>query len=295
MASAPSAPSNTAARVPLADSPGAFRIGNLVDPMRKRFIKALFYGPPGAGKTTLAGTAADVDSMLDVLAIQFEGGHESLQDNDRIENAEMIDVVRINRMEQLKKLYEFLLVHQKLRDNDNEEELEKLQRMAFGIPPEEPVDRIRKYYTVIIDSLTEVEAQNLATALKLDAVGIESAGEAEKAGWDEFRLNNHTMQRIIRAFRDLDMHVLFICAQRYDQDELKRYHYYPSLTGKLGVQVQGFVDVVGWLVVGTNEQGKPARRLAVQPHTGPKADAKNRFSRYKEPYFEDPKMIDLMK
>lgn len=295
VASAPSAPSNTPARIPLADSPGAFRIGSLVDPMRKRYGKFMFYGPPGAGKTTLAGSSVDVESMRDVLAIQFEGGHEVFLDNDNIKNPELIDLVRIKQVEQLQKLYEFLLHHCRARDKGDEAAMEKLQRMVFGIPDGEPIDRLRSYHTVIIDSLTEVEAQNLAKAQKLDAVGIEHAGEVEKTGWDEFRLNNHTMQRMIRAFRDLEMNVIFICAQRYDQDELKRYHYSPQLTGKLSTQVQGFVDVVGWLMVGTDADNKPARRLAVQPHSGPKADAKSRFAAYKEPYFNSPVMLDLMK
>lgn len=303
-AAAPQAPSNSPVRKPLPDTPGAFRVGALVDPMRKRYIKALFYGAPGSGKTTLAGSAVDVEPMQDVIYIRAEGGQEVLLDNDRIENPELIDDVPINRMEQLQKLYTFLQNHCRARDKGNDEMLIRLQNAVFygdidptGVP-NNPVlyegDRLRRYHTAIIDSLTEVEAQNLATALKLDAVGVDMAGDADPAGWPEYRLNNHTMQRTIRAFRDLDMNVIFICAQGYNQDEMKRYHYSPALTGKLATQVQGFVDVVGWLVVGQDDKGLPMRKLAVQPHTGPKADAKSRFAAYKEPHFLDPVMLDLM-
>lgn len=292
------------ARKPLSDSPGAFRIGALMDPTRKRFIKLLLYGSPGAGKTTLAGTAVDVEPMRDILAIQFEGGEEVLEGNPRIENSDLIDVVRISSMVQLVKLYSFLQNHSRARNKDDEEALIKMQNAVFhgdisdkGEPNNPNLydgDRLRRYNTVIVDSLTEVEAANLATTLNLDVQGIESGGDSQVAGWDEYRKNNHTMQRNIRAFRDLDMHVIFICAQSYMQDERKRFHYTPALTGKLATQVQGFVDVVGWLVVGQDEQGKSLRRLAVQPHTGPAADAKSRFSRYTEPYFDNPKMVDLM-
>jgi hypothetical protein len=303
-AQAPSAPSNTAPRRPLPDSPGAFRIGALVDPMRKRYGKFLFYGAPGSGKTTLAGTSVDIEPMRDVLAIQFEGGEEVLRDNDRIENDDLIDVVRIKEMAQLVKLYSFLQNHCRARDKGDEEMLIRMQNAVFhgdiddtGAPNNPNLyegERLRRYHTVIIDSLTEVEAQNLATTLNLDAQGIEVGGDTQTAGWDEYRKNNHTMQRNVRAMRDLDLNVIFICAQSYTQDELKRFHYGPAMTGKLATQIQGFVDVVGWLIVGLNEAQKPVRRLAVQPHTGPKADAKNRFAKYKEPYFEDPTMEDLM-
>jgi hypothetical protein len=207
-------------------------------------------------------------------------------------------------MAQLVKLYSFLQNHCRARDKGDEEMLIRMQNAVFhgdidatGAPNNPNLyegERLRRYHTVIIDSLTEVEAQNLATTLNLDAQGIEVGGDTQTAGWDEYRKNNHTMQRNVRAMRDLDLNVIFICAQSYTQDELKRFHYGPAMTGKLATQIQGFVDVVGWLIVGLNEAQKPVRRLAVQPHTGPKADAKNRFAKYKEPYFEDPTMEDLM-
>lgn len=305
-AEAPSSPSGKSIpRKPLSDSPGAFRIGALTDPMRRRYIKCLFYGAPGTGKTTLAGTAVDIEAMQDVLAIQIEGGEEVLLDNPRIKNPELVDVVRINSMPQLVKLYNFLQNHCRARDKGDEEMLIKMQNAVFhgdidaaGNPTNGELydgDRLRQYRTVIIDSLTEIEAANLATTLGLDAQGIEVGGDATVAGWGEFRQNNHTMQRNIRAFRDLDMNVIFICHQSYNQDDMKRYHYAPALTGKLAQQVQGFVDVVGWLIVGTDEKGTMVRKLAVQPHTGPKADAKNRFAKYQDPYFDSPTMSDLMK
>jgi GTPase SAR1 family protein len=302
-AAAPAQTGSSASRTPIPESPGAFRIGSLVDPTRKRYLKAIFYGPPGAGKTTLAASAADVEPLRDILLIAAEGGELVIEDNARIQEPEWIDVVRIKRIEQLQKLYSFLQNHCRARDRGDEEMMIRLQNAVFhgdldpmGAPNNPELhegDRLRQYHTVIIDSLTEIEAQNLAVTLKLDHDGLD-VGDIQTAGWDEFRKNNHSIQRIVRAFRDLDLHILIICAQAYSQDELKRFHYQPALTGKLATQVQGFVDIVGWLNVGTDETGAQRRALAVQPHTGPKADAKNRFAAYKEPYFMDPSMTTIM-
>jgi len=288
-------PSNTAHRKPLDNSPGAFRIGALRDPMQKQYLKSIFYGAPGTGKTTLTGSAVDVPELQDVLMITAEGGVMVLDNNPRIQNSDLIDMVPVQRIEQLNKLYEFLKYHCQFRDAGNEAEMEKLQRMVFGIPDDQPVDRIRHYRTVIIDSLTEIEAQNLNKVLDMDSAGLDAADELPVAGFAEFRKNNNAIQRIVRTFRDLPLHVLIICAQQYNQDELKRYHYQPALTGKLSTQIQGFVDIVGWMVVGTNESGQEVRRLVVQPHTAPKADAKNRFASYKSNYFEDPTMASIMR
>lgn len=294
---APSAPSNTVARTPLPDAPGAFRIGGLADPTRKAWLKALFYGAPGTGKTTLCGSAVDVEMLRDVLVISAEGGELSLENNPRIKNEDLLDVTKITRIEQLQKLYEMLQHHCRLRDRGDLKGLEALQRMTFGIPDEEPIDRIREYHTVILDSLTEIEAHNLAKILNLDALGIDAGADMEVAGFGEFRKNNHIIQRIVRQFRDLPLHVLIVCLQGYNQDELKRYHYSPALTGKLSTQIQGFVDIVGWLAVGQatdTESGEGPRRLFVQPQSGPKVDAKNRFSSYGKAYFDNPSMADIM-
>lgn len=297
MAQAPSAPSNTAAKTPIKESPGMFKIGALSDPTRKKYLKMLVYGAPGAGKTTLLGSAVDVNDLQDVLLCSFEGGEMVLEDNERVKNSEQIDTIRIFRLEQLQKIYEFLQAHCKYRDAEDEAGLEKLQRMVFGLDEDEEVDRIRHYRTVIIDSLTEIEAANLSKILNLDAQGLDAAGDLEVAGFTEFRRNNHAIQRIVRSLRDLPLNVLLVCAQQYSQDDLKRLHYAPALTGKLSTQVQGFMDIVGWLVVGISEnaeEGAGPRRLWVQPQIGPRADAKNRIASYKKAYFDDPSMRSIM-
>ena len=283
-------------RAPL--SPGAFSITSMetevADPSNK-WLNFLVYGAHGAGKTTLLGSAVDVPQMQDVLVIMAEGGSVVFEDNPRIKEFKGLDVVRVQRMEQLQKLYEFLKLHCTLRDDPSkEEQLRNLQSKVF---PGSEGSRLRKYRTVIVDSLSEVEAANLAKILNLDALGLDAGDDMEVAGFPQFRKNNHIMQRTVRQFRDLPIHVLMSCAQAFGQDERKAYHYSPKLTGQLSGIVQGFFDVVGWLVVGQKSRSEDIagpRRLFVQPQSSPKADAKNRLAAYKSDFFEDPTMTTIM-
>lgn len=316
-------PGANAPRTPVPQSPGAFRIGALSDPNKNRWVKFLIYGPPGAGKTTLLGSSADVPDMQDVLFVSIEGGELAMEDNDRIKNFQGIDVIRMEQIEQLQKLLDFVKIHCQLRDSKDPasyEKLVRLQAQVFGMvedgtgsptkpwPPtaelEASMGRIRKYRCIIIDSLTEIEGKNLAKIMGLDNTKDFEVGAIEVSGWAEFRQNNHTIQRIVRAFRDQPIHLGLVCAQSYTQDEMKRFHYGPALTGKLAQQIQGFVDVVGYLVISSaaaeemkvpNPATAVTRRLYVQPQTGVKFDAKCRRSSYKAGYFNDPTMTTIMK
>lgn len=298
VAKAPSTPGTGLVRTPLGSAKGAFRIDSLGDPMRKPWMNALFYGPPGGGKTTLCGSAVDIEDMQDVLLMSSDKGELVLFNNDRVEDVDLIDRIEVNTIQQVQKIYEFLQHHCRFRESGDDEALEKLQRVTFGIPDDQEVDRIRHYRTCIIDSISEVEAMNLGNILNYDESGVDAGADVEVADWPAFRKNNQIMQRLIRQFRDLPMHVLFVCAQGYVQDEIKRMHFGPSMSGKLSNQVQGFMDVVGRLVTvvspDANAEANP-RRLYVQPQTGPAADAKCRFAAYKKPFFENPTMTDIMK
>lgn len=276
-------------------SPGAFQIKSMKreEGAHKGYLNLLVYGAHGAGKTTLLASSVDVEEMGDVLVVTAEGGTVVFEDNDRIDDYEDLDIIKIDRIEQFQKVYEFLKTHCAWRDNpEKEADLLKLQAMV-GLD----TDRVRRYRTVIIDSLSEIEALNLAKIMNLDALGLDAGDDMEVAGFPQFRKNMHIMQRIIRSFRDLPIHCLVTCAQTYSQDERKAYHYGPKLTGQLSGIIQGFFDVVGWLVVGnkTSEDAPGPRRMFVQPQSSPKADAKCRLAGYKKDFFDNPTMATIMK
>jgi len=276
----------------------AFKIESIDDDPFE-YINMLVYGAPGSGKTTLCGTAADVDAMADVLMIDIEAGKMTIKNNDRIKRKDRVDTIRVTSYKQLSDVHTFLQAHCRYRDLEGaEDKLIALEARFRGTTPDK-ITKPRKYRTVIIDSMSELDALciyellGLSTDMKLSEAMAD--GEMETATFAEYKKNNQIMQLVTRAYRDLPINVLLTCHTAYAQDELKRMFYMPSLTGKLRNQIQGFVDIVGYLRVGELQEGqkKAPRRLMVQP-VG-KFDAKCRLAAFKESYFEDPTMSSIWK
>lgn len=297
-----------------------------------RWIKCLFYGKFGVGKTSLAASAVDVAGMDDVLMVNAESGTVSVEEAEYIRNRQYIDQVRVTDFITVARVQEFLIAHCAARDKGQVKTLKALQFRAFGHPvelidenaeddqwdivdedyEEQPgelvrqdplgvkrkliVARLRRFRTVIVDSISEIDTLsmykllNIQTDMKLDAVAASDVAE-----WGEFRKNNQMMQLLIRAYRDLPMHCLMVTGEKYTQDEKKIFHYGPNMTGQLANQIQGFVDIVGYLTNGKPTEQAPEdvpRRLFVQPID--RFDAKCRISSYKKPYFDQPSMAKIM-
>lgn len=288
----------------LGEQPRAVAVGNAGSPPFRmsprrtstdRFLKAIFYGPYGVGKSTLAGSSVDVPSMRDVLYVDAESGDMVLHDNPRIKLPDEIEHIRVTNFLQVARVQEFLKSHCVRRDSNDVAGMRQVEAMLKGVDPSEIVEP-RRFRTVVIDSLSEIEAYCMYGLLKVNegAILTGAADEIDVARFDEFRKNNMMMQVLVRALRDLPMHVMFICAQQYSQDEMKRFHYGPQMTGKLAAQIQGFVDIVGFLKAAPpDEKGIAPRRLFVQPID--RFDAKNRRASFTGSFFEDPTMLSIMK
>lgn len=266
---------------------------------RQSYLKFLVYAKHGAGKTELASTAVDVPEMGDVLVIDAEKGDATIKHSPRIKNADKIHNIPVSTFKTVAYIQEFLRAYCTARDANDVARMKDLFCRVTGLDPKTlPDESVPRYRTVIIDSLTEVEVYCTYGILGINVDKVMKDGDMDVAGWPEFRKNNEMVKLLVRAFRDLPMHVIFVCAEAYSQDEQKKYHYTPALTGKLSAQVQGFVDIVGWLTVGTPQEGQieAPRRLYVQPiGGGPKFDAKNRLSKWRQAYFDNPSMSDIMK
>ena len=249
----------------------------------------LVYGRAGAGKTVLAASSVDVPSMKNVLMISAEGGEMSIYGTDRVKEADGVDIIRVTNFKEMASIKDWLKAHCVHRIAKNDDKLQELQDMVFGegLP-------LRRYHTIIVDSLSEVEAYNMYDLLGIgDNMNLNS--EMPVAEFKEYKQNNNKMQLLIRQLRDLPMHVIMTCHETYEQDETKKYHYTLKLTGQLSNNVQGFFDIVGWLqpMAATEDKESP-RKLWVQP-VGGKFSAKCRRPGLKKSFFDDPTMSSIMK
>ena len=277
MANSPSAGSITQAV-----RPPPFQIGTTQ--RRERYLKMLVYGNYGVGKTTLACSALEVPSMNDIILISAESGTLSVAE-------QAIDEVTVRDFRTFGAINEFLKQHCKARDEGNEEFLQQSEAKLKRVEPSD-IKKPRHYNTVIIDSLSEVEAYCFNQLLGItDTTRLDDVPQS--AEWTEYKQNHTMMQRVVRGFRDLPMHVIFTAGEQYTQDEAKRLKYSPDMTGKLAKKVQGFMDMVGYYVMAQSGE-KIARRLYVMPSTAGKYDAKHRYAAFKGDHFEDPSIKKIL-
>jgi len=251
----------------------------------RNFIKFLLYGEYGTGKTTLAGTAQDVPDMANVINIDAEGGNKVLANRGDIPSVTIRDYDRFSNV------YEYLRAHCMFRDNNDIEMLKSSEAYFRGIDAK-TIKQPRIYNTVIIDSLSEVARYCM---YKLMGVNIETTRLDQiplRPEYAEWNSRQEMMLLLVRKFRDLPMHVIFVCSRQWDKDEMNRRFFGPNIQGKLANDIQGFMDHVGFYTLETNAETKETHRyLMLQP--GITYQAKNRFVNFKDTYLTDPIFQDI--
>lgn len=250
-------------------------------PSRQRNLKTLFYGPAGVGKTTLYGSAQKVKSMKDLLVLDIEGGTMSLAHDPTI------DVVQMDTYAKFARMAEWARLYCKARDAKDRRRMVLLeQAIKPQVDPKEIEESPKVYRSIAIDSLTEAHKLCMYQLLGIEIGDRALDEEPDNAEFKQWGQAAEMLRLLVRTYRSLPMNVFFVCGLSEEQDELKRYHQQPALSGKLAKEIHGFVDVVGYMAarervmdIETPEGVKKARsierRLYLQP--GETFQAKDRY------------------
>lgn len=165
-----------------------------------------------------------------VLFCDAEAGVLSIANKD-------IDMVKITNFSQTISIYEFLLA-------DN-----------------------HKYEAVVLDSLTEIQLKSMDVVLKYE-YSKNPNRDPDIPTLKDWGKSTEQIRKMVRAFRDLPMHVIFVCLSTDVKDELTGALYTkPALPGKLSDRVCGYVDIIGYLDIRKDTDGKPIRKMLFQPYS----------------------------
>ncbi len=184
---------------------------------RSPWLNMMVYALSGWGKTTLAGSASVVDGMAPVLAIDAEGGSESLR-----HSYPDVEFIRITNWEQSVEVYSDIF--------------DQVSRSVFP------------YNTIIVDSMNECQKYGMNSIMKKVVKKAEEKGEErdeEVPSKREYLINLEQMRRFTRGYRDLEVHTIFTCLCASYRDEMTgKVNNQPLLTGKFQAEVPALIDEV---------------------------------------------------
>lgn len=226
---------------------------------RRDKINILVYGESGCGKTILAGSADEVPEMRPVLLVDAEAGTLSLD-----KYYPDVDVLRVKSFLELQQLYDEL----------------RLSRT--------------KYQTVILDSVTELQKFGMDHILKSPHAEVLTLMPDSIPGLKEWGINTEQMRRLVRAFRDLEMHTIMTALIKDDKNpRTGQVTMRPALSGQLSREVPAFLDIVAYMYTKSVQEGDTIvqKRLLLTKATDMQV-AKDRTDRLPT-VMVDPTMRDL--
>lgn len=206
-------------------------------------IKLLLYGDAGSGKTRLAGTAAEVADMREVLFMNFEGGDLTIRGREIRTTENKLDTIEAF-----------------------ENELWALSNKRKGY------EDIR---TVVIDSATEIATMILEEVIER-ACGRDPKRDRDTPYQGDYNTQLLIMRRLMRHARDLPMNVIVTAHARrlYARDDAKAQamgspiSVKPEFPPRMEQSLAGYFDFIWYLDTAKVEvEGKTklVRRLKVTP------------------------------
>lgn len=208
----------------------------IFQPSENRFLKALIFGPSGAGKTSLLGTAQQDERTYPMLLLDFEGGSESLA-------GLAIDVAPIRQW------------------NDYNEVFEALASGEHWTLPGSSLKKGETYKSLGIDSISETHTFALLSILEDEG---DSRRDPDLIEQRDYGKASTQMRRLLREFRDLDLHVFYTShAKEIEEKGVGRVKV-PSMAGQVAEEVVGLMSMVGYLAQWEDEDGEVNRSLLLR-------------------------------
>lgn len=230
----------------------------IAQPEAVSYCKALFFAPPGAGKTYLLGTAEDDPRTAPTLILDFEGGVQTLV-------GRKIDVAVIRDWQDYAEAYDILS------------------------------DPKTKYRSAGVDSISETQAGGLLHLLEeRSPEGKRATDDTLTQGdWGTILVQ---MRRFIRHFKNLPMHVFMTALADDDLDKLEGKVRVPLMQGHFAKEVGGIFDVVAYLGQQTleDESGDTERLLLLRNYPGFRIKARTKMGVVPPDAIREPTITKLL-
>jgi hypothetical protein len=194
----------------------------------------MVFGEPGVGKTLLAGTALDHVDLRPCLYLDVDGGVTTLRERGDLE------VKQVRSMGQAREIFNTL----------------------YDAVDWEVAEPMLPYGIIIIDTLSELAKLDMREIMKKTAKDNPKMNEYVPSQ-REYLISGERVREIVRAYRDLPCHTLFLCHSDDRKDNSNRTTFFPQFSGRLRHEIAGFIDIVGYLYADLSDRGQPVRYLQV--------------------------------
>lgn len=213
-------------------------MANLRHPDKRSYLRMLWYGQPGSGKTRTTYSAALVDELWPVLVLESGGNPESAFSYERLPY-----IVEIEQLKDLNDPYDWI-----------DKGCPSAHRFAKQFELTEPVR------TIIIDGITDVQRLSFAQVTGNRKLGPGDIGARVERQHFGSVLNQ--MTRMAKYYFSLKCHVLVTALEKHQNNSAGALiRIAPLIWGQSENEVSGYALVNARLVHNTNVSGSVKQYL----------------------------------